>query len=487
MQPDHQNTAVVDPVIVGDLRARHPETFRVLGANETYASINAHLSDIVLKRPVYKTYMLGLFLAGFGTIVLSISIVYLLAKGVGIWGINIPVGWGFDIINFVWWIGIGHAGTFISAVLLLLQQDWRTSINRFSEAMTLFAVACAGIYPALHTGRPWLDYWMIPYPNTMGLWPQFRSPLEWDVFAVSTYATTSLLFWYIGLIPDLAALRDRAVHRPLQILFAIGSLGWRGSAMHWQRYQAAYLILAGLATPLVLSVHSTVGLDFAASIIPGWHSTVFPPYFVAGAIFGGFAMVLTLGIPMRKYYRLENYITQHHLDNCGKLMIVTSSIVAYCYVLESFFPWYSGDDFEIFMDVNRRMTGPYWWSFWLLIFCNCIVPLFLWFPKVRLTGPLLWSVAMVANVGMWFERFVIIVPSLHRDYLPSSWGIFWPTFWDWAMFIGSIGFFLFLFLMFLRTLPVISIFEMRELSHQLKHGVDPHTNESEGPPEPTVW
>ncbi len=492
MQSQSQTTSTpstIDPIVVGTLTRPHPETFKVIGPGEDYMSVTAHLSDAVLKRPLFKGWMLGLFISGLGVMLMTYSIGYLLAKGVGIWGINIPVGWGFDIINFVWWIGIGHAGTFISAVLLLVQQDWRTSINRFAEAMTLFAVACAGLFPALHTGRPWLDYWLLPYPNTMGLWPQFRSPLEWDVFAVSTYATTSLLFWYVGLIPDLATLRDRATFRPLQIVYGIGSLGWRGAAMHWQRYHAAYLILAGLSTPLVLSVHSIVGLDFAASIIPGWHSTIFPPYFVAGAIFSGFAMVLTLGIPMRKWYRLENYITLRHIDNCAKLMIVTGSIVTYGYALESFFAWYSGDEFEIFMDQSRRWSGPYWWSWNLLILCNCIIPLLLWFPKVRINMPLLWVIAGIVNVGMWFERFVIIVPSLHRDFLPSSWGMFWPTFWDWSLFIGTLGFFTFLFLMFCRTLPVISIFEMRELVHQEGHKdavKEAHGNESGHPAAPTT-
>src|SRR5262245_21013143 len=331
---------------------------------------------------------------------------YLLATGIGIWGNNIPVGWAFDIINFVWWIGIGHAGTLISAVLLLFRQQWRTSINRFAEAMTLFAVVCAGLYPILHLGRPWIFYWLLPYPSTLGVWPQFRSPLIWDVFAVSTYATVSLLFWYVGLIPDLATLRDRAQRRVPQVIYGILAMGWRGSATHWHRYQTAYLLLAGLATPLVVSVHSIVGLDFAASLVPGWHVTLFPPYFVAGAIFSGFAMVMTLAIPLRAVYGLHDFITLQHLGNMAKVMLTTGLIVAYGYLMEIFYSWYSGSEFEWSLIVNR-MRGPYAAAYWSLIACNVLIPQLLWFRRVRRNVPLLFVISLVVNVGMWLERFVI--------------------------------------------------------------------------------
>jgi molybdopterin-containing oxidoreductase family membrane subunit len=385
--------------------------------------------------------------------------------GVGVWGNNVPVAWAFGIVNFVWWIGIGHAGTLISAVLLLFRQQWRTSINRFAEAMTLFAVACAGLYPILHLGRPWVFYWLIPYPNTMLLWPQFRSPLIWDVFAVSTYATVSLLFWYVGLIPDLATIRDRAKSRYAQVAYGVLAMGWRGSAVHWQRYQTAYLLLAGLATPLVVSVHSIVGLDFAASIVPGWHVTLFPPYFVAGAIFSGFAMVMTLAIPIRSIYGLEDFITLRHLSNMAKIMLATGLMVAYGYGMEVFFSWYSADEHEWYVAVNRAF-GPYALAYWALIACNIATPQLLWFRSVRKNVPLLFIISLIINVGMWLERFVIIVVSLHRDYLPSSWKMYYPTFWDWSLLFGSVGLFLTLLFIFLRLLPVISIFELRELVHE---------------------
>jgi len=386
----------------------------------------------------------------------------LFAKGVGVWGINIPVGWGFDIINFVWWIGIGHAGTLISAILLLLRQEWRTSINRFAEAMTLFAVACAGLYPVLHLGRPWLAYWLVPYPNTMGLWPQFRSPLIWDVFAVSTYATVSLLFWYVGLVPDLATLRDRTRSRVGRVIYGFGAMGWRGSAAHWHNYETAYLLLAGLATPLVLSVHTVVSFDFAIGILPGWHATIFPPYFVAGAIYAGFAMVLTLTIPLRKLFALGDFITLRHLQNMGKVMLVTGLIVVYGYLMEIFFAWYSGNLYERYMVINR-VLGPYRWHWMALILCNGVVPQLLWLRRVRSSPLALWVISIFVSVGMWLERYVIIVVSLHRDFLPSSWGIYHGTIWDWSTFIGTIGLFLTLMFLFIRFLPMISIFEMRTL------------------------
>jgi molybdopterin-containing oxidoreductase family membrane subunit len=372
------------------------------------------------------------------------------------------VAWGFAIVNFVWWVGIGHAGTLISAILLLLKQEWRTSINRFAEAMTLFAVACAALYPLLHLGRPQYFYWMVPYPSTMGVWPQFRSPLIWDFFAVGTYATVSLLFWYVGLIPDLATLRDRAKRRFPQIVYGILAMGWRGSARHWRRYQDAYVLLAALATPLVVSVHSVVSFDFAVSIVPGWHSTVFPPYFVAGAIYSGFAMVLTIAIPLRAGYGLHDFVTDRHLDNMAKVMLASGLIVAYGYLTETFTAWYSGHEAEQYAILNRAI-GPYAVWFWMLIACNVVIPQLLWFAGVRRNVYALFALALVINVGMWLERFIIVVVSLHRDYLPSSWDMYVPTFWDWSTFLGTIGLFAALMFLFIRLLPVISIFEMREM------------------------
>jgi molybdopterin-containing oxidoreductase family membrane subunit len=391
----------------------------------------------------------------------------LLAKGVGIWGIRSPVMWGFAITNFVWWIGIGHAGTLISAILLLLNQQWRNSINRFAEAMTLFAVACAGMYPLLHLGRPWLFYWLFPYPNTMGVQPNFRSPLVWDVFAVSTYATVSLLFWYVGLMPDLATLRDRTRSRFARFAYGIMAMGWRGSARHWSIYETASLLLAGLATPLVLSVHTVVSFDFTIAIVPGWHSTFFPPYFVAGAIYSGFAMVLTLAIPLRRVYGLEGLITDKHLDNSAKVMLATGLIVAYSYIVELFTAWYTGNVYEA-AAFWHRMTGPYAGTYWTLVFCNIVSPNLLWFKKFRSNPALLFCSSLTVLVGMWMERFMIIVSSLAQDYLPSSWGIFQATRWDWATYVGTIGLFLFLFFLFIRLLPMISIFEVRALLPQAK-------------------
>jgi len=390
------------------------------------------------------------------------TIAYLLVKGVGLWGINIPVGWGFDIINFVWWIGIGHAGTLISAILLLLRQEWRTSINRFAEAMTLFAVACAGLFPLLHMGRPWFAYWLIPYPNTMNVWPQFRSPLVWDVFAVTTYLTVSLLFWFVGLIPDLATLRDRSSSRSGRVIYGMLAMGWRGSAIHWHRYDVAYLLLAGLATPLVVSVHTVVSFDFATSVIPGWHTTIFPPYFVAGAIYSGFAMVMVLAIPIRAVYGLEDFITLRHLQNMAKVMLATGLIVAYGYLMEAFMAWYSAGQYERYMMLNR-ITGPYGAAYLGLILTNVLIPQLLWLKRVRKSVLALWCIAFIVNIGMWLERFVIVVTSLSRDFLPSSWDMYYPTVWDWSTFIGTIGLFFALLFLFLRFLPMISIFEMRTL------------------------
>ena len=447
----------------------------LIGPGHTYGSITDHISSIVLTNRISRGWLFGFAISFSLMMLLMFAITYLLIRGPGIWGLNIPVGWAFDILNFVWWIGIGHAGTLISAILLLLRQEWRTSINRFAEAMTLFAVACAGLYPLLHTGRPWLDYWLFPYPNTLGMWPQWRSPLVWDVFAVTTYATVSLLFWYVGLVPDLATLRDRTRNRFAKIAYGIFALGWRGSARHWQRYHTAYLLLAALATPLVISVHSIVSLDFAVSQIPGWHATFFPPYFVAGAIFAGFAMVLTITIPLRRIYRLQDFITMRHLENMAWVMLATGLIVFYSYMIELFMAWYSANEFEQYLLFNR-LEGPYSWLYYALIFCNGLIPQLLWFKRFRSNTIALWLIAMVVNVGMWLERFVIIVVSLHRDFLPSSWHMFYPTFWDWATFIGTIGLFLTLVFLFVRVLPMISIFEMRELLATTE-GVSEETDE----------
>ena len=432
----------------------------VLAPGHTFASITDKISTIVLTKELPAGWLVLVGLTGAVAVILVYAIGYLLFRGVGIWGINIPVGWGFAIVNFVWWIGIGHAGTLISAILLLLRQSWRNSINRFAEAMTLFAVACAGIFPLLHTGRPWLAYWMFPYPNTMRIWPQFRSPLIWDVFAVSTYFTISLLFWFIGLIPDLATLRDRAQNRYARVIYGMLALGWRGSARHWHRYETAYLLLAGLATPLVLSVHTVVSFDFAVAIVPGWHTTIFPPYFVAGAIYSGFAMVMMLAIPIRKIYNLEDMITERHLDNSAKIMLATGLIVAYGYIMEVWNAWYSGNLYDQYLTWNR-MHGPYSVFYWALVSINVFFVNILWIKKVRQTPKWLFTVSSIVLVAMWLERFVIVVVSLHRDFLSSSWGIYVPTRWDWATYLGTIGFFLFCFLLFIRVLPMITIFEMR--------------------------
>lgn len=438
----------------------------IIGPGHTFETVTDKIAAVVLSE-TRKGWMLGF---GVSFVLLTIflqCVAVLFVRGIGIWGINIPVGWGFDIINFVWWIGIGHAGTLISAILLLFRQTWRTSINRFAEAMTLFAVACAGLYPILHLGRPWLFYWLLPYPNAMGMWPNFRSPLMWDVFAVSTYATVSALFWFVGLIPDLATLRDRSTSKVGRIIYGILAMGWRGSARHWNRYETAYLLLAGLSTPLVVSVHSVVSFDFAVGIIPGWHATIFPPYFVAGAIYAGFAMVLTLTIPLRRYYGLEDFITMRHINYMARVMLATGLVVAYGYMMEIFMAWYSGNPFESFM-VKNRLTGPYQTLYFALILTNVVIPQLLWFQRVRTNIPLLFLVAMSINIGMWLERYVIIVVSLHRDFLPSSWGMYAGTIYDYGTFIGTIGLFLTLLFLFIRLLPMISIFEMRTLLPEAK-------------------
>ena len=426
-----------------------------------------------LFRPVWQQTrrgwlaLLGICAALTGLLVFAAS--YTFYKGIGAWGNNIPVAWGFGIINFVWWIGIGHAGTLISAILLLFQQKWRTSINRFAEAMTLFAVMQAGLFPILHLGRPQFAWWLFPYPATLGLWPNFKSPLLWDVFAVSTYFTVSLLFWYVGLLPDLAALRDASKSRAARVAYGIFSLGWRGSAKAWRHYRIAYLLLAGLATPLVLSVHTIVSFDFAVSQLPGWHTTIFPPYFVAGAIFSGFAMVLTLIIPARKVFGFEHVITQRHLDNMAKVLLATGLMVSYGYLCEHFMAWYSGNPYEFHVFFTTRQRGFYAPVYWLMMFCNVLVPQIFWWRKARSSIATLWIASILVNVGMWTERFNIIVTSLHQDFLPSSWATYIPTWVDWSIFAGTIGFFGFLFLLFLRFVPSVSASEVKELRRELDH------------------
>jgi len=450
-----------------------------------FEGVTSTVCDIALK-PVRKTplawwiaFFVSLSLLG----MLGTLILYLLLTGVGVWGNNQPAAWGFPIVNFVFWVGIGHAGTLISAILFLFRQNWRTGINRFAEAMTIFAVSCAGIFPGIHVGRAWLAYWLFPYPNQMAMWPQFRSPLLWDVFAVSTYATVSALFWYMGMVPDLATFRDRAKTKPAQIAYGMLSLGWRGSNRHWMRYEKAYLLLAALATPLVLSVHSVVSFDFAVAQLPGWHTTIFPPYFVAGAIFGGFAMVLVLAIPCRQWFGLQNLITPRHLENMGKVLLATGMIVGYAYVIELFVAWYTGVQWEQFAFYNR-IFGPMGWSFAIMFFCNVLAIQVLWVKKIRTNPWALWTVALLANVGMWFERFVIIITSLMRDFLPSSWDMFRPTWVDIGMLIGSFGLFFTLFLLFTRVLPMVAMAEVKTVmpaahaGHGEKHYDDVETDET---------
>ena len=439
-----------------------PDEPPVLGPGQSFGSMTDQIADAVLTRPIGFGWLGGLAIAMGCVALLMAAVTYLFLVGVGIWGIQVPVAWGFAIINFVWWIGIGHAGTLISAILLLLKQSWRNSINRFAEAMTLFAVACAGMFPVLHMGRPWLAYWMFPYPSSMGVWPQFRSPLIWDVFAVSTYATISAVFWYVGLVPDLATMREKANNRYTRMVYGLLAMGWRGSARHWKRYEALYILLAGIATPLVLSVHTVVSFDFAISILPGWHTTIFPPYFVAGAIYSGFAMVLVLAIPIRHYYGLQNMITMRHLQNSAKVMLATGLIVGYGYFFEAFIAFYSGSTYERFM-MENRWFGPYALFYWSLIFFNLVVPQVLWIPKVRANTVWLFMISLVILVGMWLERFIIIITSLSRDFLPSSWGHYVPTRWDYAVLAGTLGFFTAAMLIFIRIMPAISIFEMRTL------------------------
>jgi Ni/Fe-hydrogenase subunit HybB-like protein len=452
------NNPMVDP-LTGE--------YRVIAPGHTFKSVTEEVSRIVLTSHTPLGWWFGFMVAGSVVCILLVCLTWLFLKGVGIWAITIPVAWGFAIINFVWWIGIGHAGTLISAILLLFKQSWRNSINRFAEAMTIFAVVCAGMFPLIHVGRPWLGYWLFPYPSTMNYWPQFRSPLLWDVFAVSTYATISVVFWYIGMIPDLATLRDRSQSRAGQFFYGLLCCGWRGSVRHWVRYETASLLLAGLATPLVLSVHSVISLDFSVALLPGWHTTIFPPYFVAGAIYSGFAMVLTLAIPIRTFYHLEDLITIRHIDNCGKVMLATGMVVAYGYSTEVFMSWYSASHWEYFMMWNR-MFGPMGWSYWVLITCNIALPQLMWLRKFRSNVGLMFLMSLIVNTGMWFERFVIVVTSLTRDYLPSSWGTYRATKWDYGTFLGTLGLFTFLFFLFIRFLPMIPMSELRLMLPQAK-------------------
>jgi Ni/Fe-hydrogenase subunit HybB-like protein len=450
----------------------HVEHEPVMQAAYSYGTLGDKIGASVLAPRAPIGWYVGTALTALLVLMFLVAVSYLFAVGVGIWGVNVPVAWGMAIGNFVWWIGIGHAGTLISAILLLLRQQWRTSINRFAEAMTLFAVICAGLFPILHLGRPWFFYWLAPYPSTMGVWPQFRSPLIWDFFAVGTYLTVSLLFWYLGLVPDLASLRDRARRRRTRIIFGVLALGWRGAARHWQRYEQTYYLLAALATPLVVSVHSVVSFDFAVANVPGWHSTIFPPYFVAGALFSGFAMVLTIAIPLRVAYQLQDFITERHIDLLAKMMLAAGLVVAYSYLMELFISWYSANQYEQYVILNR-MFGPYWPLYWIYMACNVLAIQLIWFRAVRRTHMLLWVIALLVNAGMWTERFVIVVTSLHRDFLPSSWGIYTPTIWDWATLLGTLGLFSFLLFLFIRGLPMISVHEMRRLLTELKRQEKP--------------
>ena len=437
----------------------------LITGGQTFTSVTDHICGIVERPGAPKAWWISIGSTASLAAVMFAMIAYLIFTGVGVWGLNNPVGWGWAIVNFVFWVGIGHAGTLISAILFLLRQKWRTSINRFAEAMTIFAVICAGIFPGIHVGRVWVVWWLFPLPNYQAMWPNFRSPLLWDVFAVGTYATVSLLFWYTGMVPDLATLRDRATSKVRKIAYGFFALGWRGSNRHWHRYEKAYLLLAGLATPLVLSVHSVVSFDFATAQVPGWHTTIFPPYFVAGAIFSGFAMVMTCLIPARRVFNLQNFITLYHLETMAKIILATGTMVGYAYATEFFIAWYGGNPAEQFAFVNRAF-GPYAWAYWTMVSCNVISPQFFWFKKIR-TNP--WSLLVITifvNIGMWFERFVITVTSLSRDFLPSSWGYYQPTIVDILTFVGSFGLFFTLVLLFVRFLPMIAMAEVKTVMPQ---------------------
>lgn len=442
--------------------------------NHTFSSITALVGDIVEKpTPLWWYIAFGISNLVFGLLFAMIG--YLIWKGVGVWGLNNTVGWGWAIINFVWWVGIGHAGTLISAILFLFRQGWRTAINRFAEAMTIFAVMCAGVFPAIHVGRIWVIYWIFPLPNQMQMWPNFNSPLLWDVFAVSTYFTVSLLFWYVGLVPDFATLRDRVKSKFAAKVYGFFALGWTGGNRQWQNYEKSYMILAGLATPLVLSVHTIVSFDFAVSIIPGWHTTIFPPYFVAGAIFSGFAMVMTLMIIARKLYGLEDIMTINHMEKMNMIILVTGWMVGFAYIMEFFIAWYGGVEYEKFAFVNRAF-GPYAWAYWIMMTCNVIAPNFFWFKKMRRSVTVSFILSIVVNIGMWFERFVITVTSLAQDFIPGAWAYYSPTYVDVLTYVGTFGLFFTHFLLFLRFMPMIAIAEVKMVLPQ----ADPHYYDEDG-------
>jgi molybdopterin-containing oxidoreductase family membrane subunit len=456
------------PAVLKEIRPARLDRPALIGNRRSFNWITEKICGITEeKTPTW--WWICFCVAGFVASFTVMGLAYQVGTGVGVWGLANPINWGWAIVNFVFWIGIGHAGTLISAILCLLKQKWRTSINRSAEAMTIFAVVCAGIFPVFHVGRVWFAYWLFPLPNANSIWPNFRSPLLWDVFAVSTYATVSVLFWYVGMIPDLATLRDRAKARVRQVLYGIFAMGWRGSNRHWNNYEMMYLLLAGLATPLVLSVHTIVSFDFAVSLVPGWHTTIFPPYFVAGAIFSGFGMVLTLMLPLRAVYELDDLITQYHIDCMCKITLATGSMVGYAYAMEFFIAWYGANPYEGFAFVNRAF-GPYAWAYWIMVSCNVISPQLFWFKKVRRNTALVWVISIFVNVGMWFERFVITVTSLARDFMPSAWGYYSPTAVDIFTYVGTFGVFSVLFLLFVRFLPVMAMAEIKAVSPQ----ADPH-------------
>jgi molybdopterin-containing oxidoreductase family membrane subunit len=432
----------------------------VLG-NPSLRDVTARIASIVESKITPK-YLATLTVTGGMAALGLFALYYTITTGIGVWGLNNPIGWGWDITNFVFWIGIGHAGTLISAILFLFRQKWRTAINRSAEAMTIFAVICALTMVLSHTGRPWLFYWLLPYPNQMQMWINFRSPLAWDVFAVNTYFTVSALFWFVGLIPDLATLRNYVKSNVAKKIYGVLSLGWTGSTRHWHHYEIAYMILAGISTPLVLSVHSVVSFDFTVGILPGWHTTIFPPYFVAGAIFSGFAMVMTLLVITREILDLKQFITMKHLENMNKIMLATGMMVGYAYAMEMFIAWYSGSDWERWIFINRAM-GDYAWAYWTMVLCNVISPQVYWFKKLRRNLPLMFVISIFINIGMWFERFTIIATTLHHDFLPASWGYYSPTWVEISIFIGTFGIFLSLFLLFAKFVPVIAIAEIKSI------------------------
>jgi molybdopterin-containing oxidoreductase family membrane subunit len=439
----------------------------LLAPSQSLAGITDHVSDIVLKRPTGRLWLAAFALSLALTGLLATGIVWLLMRGVGIWGLDMPVAWAFAIANYVWWIAIGMAGTFISAALYLTRQDWRSPLTRYAETMTVFAVSVSGLFPILHLGRPWFFYWLAPYPDRMNVWPQWRSSLLWDFFAIVAYLIVSLLYWYVSMIPDLATLRDRAATRGRQVFYGLLALGWRGEARHWKRFETLSLLLAALAVPLVFSVHSMVALDFSEGLLPGWHSSIFPPFFVAGALFSGFAMAMVLGLPLRHWFQLGDFITPRHIDNLAKMMLAAGLFVDYSYLMEIFTAFYGMDRYEVAMTM-QRFSGAYAWVFWTTIVCNVVAIQALWWPRVRANRAALFGISMLVLVGMWFERFMLIVSSLYHDFLPSSWGMFYPTFWDIAFLAGSIGLFFLLFLLFVRVLPIVSMSDMRKLVHRLQ-------------------